>query len=106
MFESGILHTIFFHRALGLVRPRDVDCELFELTYVSSFINLSNLCNLFYYEKFYCSLLLVNVVIVMKVQCGVAEVEKEIEEKINEFITKVSKHPNRRNQVLIFKSID
>ncbi|XP_078179971.1 autophagy-related protein 101-like [Carex rostrata] len=63
-----ILHTIFFHRALGLVRPRDVDCELFELTYV---------------------------------QCGVAEVEKEIEEKINEFITKVSKHPNRRNQICL-----
>lgn len=39
------------------------------------------------------------VVIIMKVQCGVPEVEKEIEEKINEFITKVSKHPNRRNQV-------
>ncbi|KAF3323987.1 Autophagy-related protein 101 [Carex littledalei] len=63
-----ILHTIFFHRALGLVRPRDVDCELFELTYV---------------------------------QCGVPEVEKEIEEKINEFITKVSKHPNRRNQICL-----
>lgn len=29
-----ILHTIVFHRALGLVRPKDVDCELFEITYV------------------------------------------------------------------------
>lgn len=29
-----ILHTIMFHRALGLVRPRDVDLELFEVTYV------------------------------------------------------------------------
>ncbi|CAL9075828.1 unnamed protein product [Musa acuminata var. zebrina] len=30
-----ILHTIIFHRALGLVRPKDVECEHFELTYVS-----------------------------------------------------------------------
>lgn len=30
----GILHTIIFHRALGLVRPKDVDLELFDITYV------------------------------------------------------------------------
>lgn len=36
-FVAGVLHTILFHRALGLVRPKDVDCELFEITYVSSF---------------------------------------------------------------------
>ncbi|THG03274.1 hypothetical protein TEA_028371 [Camellia sinensis var. sinensis] len=30
----GILHTILFHRALGLVRPKDIDLELFEITYV------------------------------------------------------------------------
>jgi hypothetical protein len=29
-----ILHTIMFNRALGLVRPRDVDSELFDITYV------------------------------------------------------------------------
>lgn len=29
-----ILHTILFHRALGLVRPKDIDLELFEITYV------------------------------------------------------------------------
>lgn len=29
-----ILHTIMFHRALGLVRPKDVDLELFDITYV------------------------------------------------------------------------
>ncbi|KAK7848817.1 autophagy-related protein 101, partial [Quercus suber] len=28
-----ILHTIVFHRALGLVRPKDVDLELFDVTY-------------------------------------------------------------------------
>eukprot|EP00249_Psilotum_nudum_P004679 c18187_g1_i1 orf=260-916(-) len=29
-----ILHTIMFHRALGVVRPKDVDLQLFEVTYV------------------------------------------------------------------------
>lgn len=33
--DAGILHTIAFHRALGLVRPKDVDSELFDITYVS-----------------------------------------------------------------------
>ncbi|MQM07300.1 hypothetical protein Taro_040140 [Colocasia esculenta] len=31
--RAGILHTILFHRALGLVRPKDVDSEHFEITY-------------------------------------------------------------------------
>ncbi|PKA55545.1 hypothetical protein AXF42_Ash006747 [Apostasia shenzhenica] len=61
-----ILHTIVFHRALGLVRPKDVDCELFEITYV---------------------------------QCGDAELEKKIEEKIDQFISWIEKHPNRKCQV-------
>ncbi|KAF4387015.1 hypothetical protein G4B88_024587, partial [Cannabis sativa] len=29
-----ILHTILFHRALGLVRPKDADLEFFDITYV------------------------------------------------------------------------
>uniref|UniRef100_K3ZA16 Autophagy-related protein 101 n=1 Tax=Setaria italica TaxID=4555 RepID=K3ZA16_SETIT len=29
-----ILHTIFFHRTLSLVRPKDVDCKNLEITYV------------------------------------------------------------------------
>lgn len=33
-FDVGILHTIVFHRALGLIRPKDIDLELFEITYV------------------------------------------------------------------------
>jgi hypothetical protein len=37
---AGILHTIVFHRALGLVRPKDIDLELFEITYVSDFVFL------------------------------------------------------------------
>lgn len=34
---AGILHSIVFHRALNLVRPKDVDLDLFEITYVSNF---------------------------------------------------------------------
>ncbi|KAL8240655.1 hypothetical protein R6Q59_014010 [Mikania micrantha] len=63
-----ILHTIFFHRALGLVRPKDVDLELFEITYV---------------------------------QCGDAELEKKVDEKIDQFIDRVEKHPNKKNQICL-----
>lgn len=30
----ALLHTIVFHRALGLVRPQEVDAQLFEFTWV------------------------------------------------------------------------
>ncbi|XP_015890077.1 autophagy-related protein 101 isoform X2 [Ziziphus jujuba] len=63
-----ILHTIVFHRALGLVRPKDVDLELFEITYV---------------------------------QCGDSELEKKIDEKIEQFISWVEKHPNKKSQICL-----
>ncbi|KAK9948789.1 hypothetical protein M0R45_004351 [Rubus argutus] len=63
-----ILHTIVFNRALGLVRPKDVDLELFEITYV---------------------------------QCGDLELEKKIDEKIEQFISWVEKHPNKKSQVCL-----
>ncbi|XP_068655103.1 autophagy-related protein 101 [Aristolochia californica] len=63
-----ILHTIIFHRALGLVRPKDIDSELFEITYV---------------------------------QCGDPELEKKIEEKIDQFIGWVEKHPNKKSQICL-----
>ncbi|KAF6177056.1 hypothetical protein GIB67_015931 [Kingdonia uniflora] len=63
-----ILHTIVFHRALGLVRPKDIDCELFEITYV---------------------------------QCGDVELEKKVEEKIDQFIGWVEKHPNKKSQACL-----
>jgi len=31
----AVLHTILFTRALGVVRPKDVDCELFGLSYAT-----------------------------------------------------------------------
>ncbi|KAI5021599.1 hypothetical protein ZWY2020_058329 [Hordeum vulgare] len=48
-----ILYTIFFHRTLTLVRPKDVDCN-------SGWMR-------------------------REVQCGLAELEKEVDEKINQF---------------------
>ncbi|KAF4393138.1 hypothetical protein CsatB_024419 [Cannabis sativa] len=63
-----ILHTILFHRALGLVRPKDADLELFDITYV---------------------------------QCGDLEIEKKIEEKIEQFISWVEKHPNKKSQICL-----
>ncbi|CAM8941024.1 hypothetical protein QQ045_013731 [Rhodiola kirilowii] len=63
-----ILHTIVFHRALGLVRPKDVDMELLEITYV---------------------------------QCGDVELEKKIDEKIDQFTSWVDKHPNKKSQICL-----
>ncbi|XP_022132990.1 autophagy-related protein 101 [Momordica charantia] len=63
-----ILHTIVFHRALGLVRPKDIDLELFDITYV---------------------------------QCGDVELEKKIDEKIEQFIMWVEKHPNKKSQICL-----
>ncbi|KAK9670429.1 hypothetical protein RND81_13G201500 [Saponaria officinalis] len=63
-----ILHTVMFHRALGLVRPKDIDLELFDITYV---------------------------------QCGDVELEKKIDEKIEQFICWVEKHPNKKSQICL-----
>ncbi|GMH06429.1 hypothetical protein Nepgr_008269 [Nepenthes gracilis] len=63
-----ILHTIMFHRALGLVRPKDVDLQLFDITYV---------------------------------QCGDVELEKKIDEKIDQFLCWVEKHPNKKSQICL-----
>ncbi|KAK1583390.1 hypothetical protein Q3G72_023345 [Acer saccharum] len=65
---TGILHTIVFHRALGLVRPKNIDLELFEI-----------IC----------------------VQCRDVEVEKKIDEKIEQFISWVEKHRNKMSLVAI-----
>ncbi|XP_042376119.1 autophagy-related protein 101-like [Zingiber officinale] len=63
-----LLHTIVFHRALGLVRPKDIECELFEITYV---------------------------------QCGDHELDKKIEEKTDQLIAWVEKHPNKKSQICL-----
>lgn len=40
----------------------------------------------------------------MQVQCGDVELERKIDEKIEQFIDKVEKHPNKKNQVLLLWS--
>ncbi|CAI5504973.1 unnamed protein product [Closterium sp. Naga37s-1] len=63
-----LLHTIMFHRALGLVRPKSIDSELFDITYV---------------------------------QCGDAEVERQIEEKIGQFSLWLEKNPTKKGQICL-----
>ncbi|KAF2907608.1 hypothetical protein DAI22_12g111000 [Oryza sativa Japonica Group] len=36
-----------------------------------------------------------------RVQCGLPELEKEVDEKINQFVAWVEKHPNRSSQVCL-----
>ncbi|KAL2499734.1 hypothetical protein Adt_25284 [Abeliophyllum distichum] len=48
--------------------PKDVDLELFEITYV---------------------------------QCGDVELERKIDEKIDQFIDRVEKYPNKKNQICL-----
>ena len=38
---AGLLHTIVFCRALGPVRPQEVDLQLLDVTYVSNITALS-----------------------------------------------------------------
>ncbi|CAI5469915.1 unnamed protein product [Closterium sp. Yama58-4] len=64
----GLLHTIMFHRALGLVRPKSIDSELFDITYV---------------------------------QCGDAEVERQIEEKIGQFSLWLEKNSTKKGQICL-----
>lgn len=37
--------------------------------------------------------------LIVQVQCGDAEVERKINEKIDQFISWVEKHPNKKSQV-------
>lgn len=33
--RAGLLHTVLFHRALGVVRPKDTQLSLFDVVFVS-----------------------------------------------------------------------
>jgi len=61
-----VLHTVLFNRALGLVRPREVDLELFNITYV---------------------------------QCVDRNVERVIDEKVNNVLHWMERNPGRSAQV-------
>ncbi|GER30841.1 autophagy-related protein 101 [Striga asiatica] len=80
-----ILHTILFHRALGLVRPKHIDLELFDITYVGALQFHKVLVDWVFSE-------------IPAVQCGDVELERKIDEKIDQFIDRVEKHPNKKNQ--------
>ncbi|URE28833.1 hypothetical protein MUK42_18242 [Musa troglodytarum] len=64
-----------------LFKPKDVECEHFEITYPS------------YPEAF------------LQVRCGDHEIEKKIDEKIDQFVGWVEKHPNRKGQVTPFLNV-
>lgn len=42
---------------------------------------------------------MLNFFVSMQVQCGDVELERKIDEKIDQFIDRVEKHPNKKNQV-------
>lgn len=98
---AGILHTIVFHRALGLIRPKDIDLELFDITYVS--VDSLSICFLLCYRRDVLCFGFDIVVCVTQVQCGEIEVEKKIDDKIEQIITWIAKHPNKKIQVYIFR---
>ena len=81
---------MIFNRALGPVRPREVDSELFDITYVGACVCIAVLC------KRQRQKTSTNV----QVQCGDPSVEKKIEDKISLLYGWVEKHPGKRGQVL------
>ncbi|GMH14764.1 hypothetical protein Nepgr_016605 [Nepenthes gracilis] len=68
--QSSAMHTAYNYvpPALVLVRPKDVDLQLFDITYV---------------------------------QCGDVELENKIDEKIDQFIYWLEKHPNKKSQICL-----
>ena len=92
---AGILHTIIFNRALGPVRPREVDSELFDITYVCILADQKGFSAGHQPPPYSHS----SAVSVLQVQCGELFVEKSIEEKIDQFYSWVEKHPGKRGQV-------
>ena len=48
-----------------------------------------------------CSMAIILLCLYMQVQCGDVELERKIDEKIEQFIDRVEKHPNKKNQVLL-----
>ena len=41
---AALLHTVLFHRTYGEVRPREITCQLLDLTYVRSPIQIDRVC--------------------------------------------------------------
>jgi autophagy-related protein 101 len=85
---AGLLHTIIFNRALGYVTPRDVDSELFDITYVRT---AAGLC-LYVFSSW-------PHVAPHQVHCGDEEVDAKLEQKITEFYSFVDRRPSDIAQV-------
>ena len=93
-----------FHRALGLVRPKDVDSEHFEITYVSTISHPNSISTSFFlFLRVALSTTVQN--LGFQVQCGDTELEKKIEEKVEQFCSWAEKHPNKKGQVSQFSSL-
>lgn len=108
MHDAGLLHTIIFNRALGPVRPREVDSELFDITYVrrSPEHKVTGLLAILAFAK--CTVILkawlgagkyTSLLRAVQVQCGDSQVDEKIESKINQFYSWVEKHPGKHGQV-------
>ena len=77
-----MLHTIFFYRALGLTKPRDVFIEKLGVTYVSG------LHQWFVAESLW-----------VQCSCGNLEMERLVEIKVNEFCEYLNRSKQNTGQV-------
>jgi len=100
---AGLCHTILFHRALGNVTPKDIDSELFDITYVRSFR---------YHSQYSDNILpivigssgsslspthcLLDICMPGRNQasCGDPDIESRLEAGINDFCTTMEKRPH------------
>jgi autophagy-related protein 101 len=83
---SGFLHTILFNRALGSLKPKEADCDIFEITYVSPrFLALEP-------SK---ELVVTHLPVCVQASCDDAAIQKTVEEKADLFDAALSKAPNK-----------
>lgn len=83
---TGLLHTIIFNRALGLLSPKEVTSSLFDITYVRThtLLHRSRLHT--------CTL---------QAHCGEASVDQQVEDKISAYLTWLERNPTKQGQLLL-----
>ncbi len=91
-----MLHTVLFHRALGTVRPKDVQLSLFEDVI---FVRAPPLALLVPACASRLAALTpwARTAVRAQAQCDDAELERMVETRIAEFCDWVEKHPERRD---------
>ena len=102
--HAGVLHTIIFNRALGAFRPKEVDSELFDITYVRNSVHiLWHTTRLLDTVQFHLMHRMLNESLrdgdKLQAQCGDPYVEKAVEDKIDQFYAWVEKHSRKKGQV-------